>query len=622
MITAFPLCPRRVCFLGLLIGALLPGRGWSQSQRPPVMLQDSLSEEVLVTATRTNSRIENLPTRVEVLGAEEMGEESSIRPVSIASLFGDIAGAQIQPTSPTTGNLDLRLQGLPGQYTQILRDGVPLYGGFAGSFGLLTVPPLDLRQVELIKGSNSTLYGAGAIAGLVNLVSKTPTLGTPQYAVGINQTTLRETDLNGFAARRGQRWVYSAFVGLVNQKEKDVDGDGFADVPRVRSLTLHPRLCFYPNAHSQVALGYTGNLESRRAGDLQVLKNGPDTATRRLFYVDNSSLRNTADLLYTNNELAGGSLTVKGALTDFVRDASTNSMAFTAYQTTYYTEASYLHPAGPRHTLVLGLNANGERLASFNRSATPLRSPYAYHTLGAFVQDDWLLQPRLSLQAGLRLDRHNQYGTFLLPRLALLYKAGPAVTARLNAGLGYRTPVPYINSLDERDYPLVTALQNVRAETSLEINGDVGYQHTFLGFDEPLVLSVNQAFFYTRLGNPLVLGGSGFAGPFGNNYLTWQNAAAPLSTRGLETYVRLRADETELYLGYVYTDARRQYNPANQHLPLAARHKFAAIGLVEFTENFSAGVDASYTGLHYLADGRTTPSYPLVAALLCYHIDP
>ncbi|GAB2711652.1 hypothetical protein GCM10011495_18680 [Hymenobacter frigidus] len=63
-----------------------------------------------------------------------------------------------------------------------------------------------------------------------------------------------------------------------------------------------------------MALGYTGNLESRRAGDLQVLKNGPDAATGRLFYVDNSSLRNTADLLYTNNELAGGSLTVKGAV--------------------------------------------------------------------------------------------------------------------------------------------------------------------------------------------------------------------------------------------------------------------------------------------------------------------
>ncbi len=582
----------------------------------------AIEEEVLVTATRTNSRIEDLPTRVEVLGAEEMEEESSIKPASIASLFGDIAGTQIQPTSPTTGNLDLRLQGLPGQYTQILRDGVPLYGGFAGSFGLLTVPPLDLRQVELIKGSNSTLYGGGAIAGLVNLVSKTPTLGTPQYAASLNQTSLRETDLNGFVARRGARWGYSLYAGLVKQQEKDVDGDGFVDVPRVNNVNLHPRLFFYPNAHSQVALGYTGTLENRRAGDAQELKTGFDPVGGHTFYIDNLSWRNTADLLYTNDELAGGRLTAKGTITDFVRDVNTNSDAFRAYQTTYYTEASYLHPAGPRHTVVVGLNVNGEQLASYHNSATPLRSPYTYHTLGAFVQDDWRVRPRLRLQAGLRLDQHNQYGTFLLPRLALLYKASDAVTARLNGGLGYRAPVPYINSLDERDYPLVRALQGVRAETSLGLNGDVNFQRTFDGFDEPLVLSVNQSFFYTRLGNPLLMNGLGFAGPFGTNFLTWQNAAAPLSTRGLETYVRLRADETELYLGYVFTDARRQYDAANQHLPLAARHKFAAVGLVEFTEAFSAGLEASYIGQQHLSDGSTTPGYPLFAALLRYHVGP
>lgn len=587
-----------------------------------VVSNQEIVEEVLVTATRTNSRIEDLPTRVEVLGAEEMLEESSIKPASIASLFGDIAGTQIQPTSPTTGNLDLRLQGLPGQYTQILRDGVPLYGGFAGSFGLLTVPPVDLRQVELIKGSNSTLYGGGAIAGLVNLVSKTPVLGTPQYALSINQTTLRETDLNGFAASRGARWGYSAFVGLVNQSEKDVDGDGFVDVPRVQSLNLHPRLFFYPNAHSQLALGYTATLESRRAGDIQVLQNGADAAPGHVFFIDNKSQRNTVDLLYTNENLAGGSLTLKAAATNFERAVTTNTVGFTAAQTTFYTEASYLRRLGPNHTVVLGVNVNGEELSSANPKLTPLLSPYHYATLGAFGQDDWRLLPRLSLQAGLRLDHHNQYGGFLLPRLALLFKASDAVTARLAGGLGYRTPVPYINSLDERDYPLVQPLRNVSAETSLGINGDVNYHRTIAGFDKPVILTVNQSFFYTQLQNPLVLSGSGFAGSAGQNLLSWQNAAAPLSTRGLETYVRLRADETELYLGYVFTDARREYELVNQHLPLAARHKFAAVGLVELTKALSTGVEASYIGEQYLADGRTTPSYPLFALLVRYHTGP
>src|SRR6185503_10418801 len=101
----------------------------------------------------------------EVIGLEEVEEESGVKPGHIASLLGDVAGIQAQQTSATTNNTELRIQGLPGEYTQMLRDGIPLFGGFAGSFSVLQIPPLDLKQIEIIKGSSSTLYGGGAIAG-------------------------------------------------------------------------------------------------------------------------------------------------------------------------------------------------------------------------------------------------------------------------------------------------------------------------------------------------------------------------------------------------------------------------------------------------------------------------
>ena len=587
-------------------------------------------DEVVVTATRTNSRIEDQPERIEVLGEEEMQEENGIKPGNIASLLGDIAGTQIQPTSPTTGNADLRIQGLQGQYSQILRDGLPLYGGFAGSFGILSVPPLDLRQIELLKGSNSTLFGGGAIAGLVNLVSKTPTLGTPQFTATLNQTTLNETNLNGFAAQRNQRLGYSLYAGLTRQQDVDVDGDGFVDVPRVRNLTVHPRLFYYPNAHSQLALGYTGTFESRRGGYQSTLRNETETLGGGTYFVNNSSQRHTADAVYTNDSLGTGRLTLKGAVTNFQRNVLTNTVDFTAYQTTYYTEASYLHAAGPGNTLVAGLNLNGELLRNAAGNATPLRSPYTYQTLGLFAQDSWAPSPRFNLQAGLRYDHHNQYGGFVLPRLSALYKLSPELTARLNGGLGYRVPVPYVNALDERDYPQIQPLQGLRAETSQGLNGDLNYQRTFHNFNEPLSLNINQSFFYTRLANPLILPDGGIVGgPGSSNYqpgsgpLTWQNAAAPVVTKGLETYVRLRADGLELYLGYVFTDARRLYDPANPHVELAARHKFSAVAVQEFAhERFGAGIEASYTGQQYLSDGTTTPGYPIVAALLRYRTGP
>jgi outer membrane receptor for ferrienterochelin and colicins len=583
-------------------------------------------DEVVVTATRTNSRIEDQPERVEVLGEEEMQEENGIKPGNIASLLGDIAGTQIQPTSPTTGNADLRIQGLQGQYSQILRDGLPLYGGFAGSFGILSVPPLDLRQIELLKGSNSTLYGGGAIAGLVNLVSKTPTLGTPQYTATINQSTLKETNLNGFAAQRGQRWGYTAFAGLTRQQDVDVDGDTFVDVPRVRNLTVHPRLFYYPNAHSQFAVGYTGTFESRRGGQQQAVRNEVEQLGSASYFVLNTSQRHTVDAVYTNDSVGTGHLTLKGVVTSFGRDVRTNTVAFKAFQTTYYTEASYLHEAGRGNTLVAGVNINGERLRNADGRPTPLLSPYTYNTVGVFAQDNWTPVPRFNLQAGLRYDHHNQYGGFVLPRLSALFKITESVTARLNGGLGYRVPVPYVNSLDERDYPQVQPLQSLRAETSQGLNGDLNYTHRF---GPETVLNLNQSFFYTRLQHPLILPDGGIVGgPGSADYqpgsgpLTWQNASAPVITKGLETYVRLRADETELYLGYVFTYARRLYDPVNPNVELAARHKFSSVLVQEFSEHFGAGIEASYTGRQYLSDGTTTPAYPIAAVLLRYRTGP
>ncbi len=132
-------------------------------------------DEVIVSTSRTNSRIEDLNTKVEVLGQDDMDEESTVVPGSITSILGDLSIITIQRTNPVNGNDAIRMQGLDPRYTQIMRDGLPLYGGFSGSLGVLSIPPLDLKQVEIIKGSASTLYGGGAIGGLINFISKAPT---------------------------------------------------------------------------------------------------------------------------------------------------------------------------------------------------------------------------------------------------------------------------------------------------------------------------------------------------------------------------------------------------------------------------------------------------------------
>ena len=150
-------------------------------------------EAIYVSSTRTNRRIEDLPLKVEVLGLEEMDEESALVPGNVASILGDLAVITIQRTNPLNGNDAIRMQGLDPQYTLIARDGLPLYGGFSGSLGVLSIPPLDLKQVEIIKGSVSTLYGGGAIAGLINIISREPGV-KPQRTLLFNGSTLQEKE--------------------------------------------------------------------------------------------------------------------------------------------------------------------------------------------------------------------------------------------------------------------------------------------------------------------------------------------------------------------------------------------------------------------------------------------
>ena len=136
--------------------------------------EEEEAEEVIIQSTRSSRTIQHIPTRVEFIAGEELDEKANMKPGDIRMVLSESTGITTQQTSATSANASIRIQGLDGRYTQILKDGFPLYAGFSGGLGLLQTPPLDLKQFEVIKGSASTLYGGGAIAGLVNLISKTP----------------------------------------------------------------------------------------------------------------------------------------------------------------------------------------------------------------------------------------------------------------------------------------------------------------------------------------------------------------------------------------------------------------------------------------------------------------
>src|SRR5204862_5151154 len=130
----------------------------------------------------------------------------------------------VQSTSAATGAASVRIQGMNGRYTRVLFDGLPLAGQQVGGLGLLQIPPMDLGQVEVIKGVASASYGAGALGGVINLVARRPR--DPVGELLFNQSTIGATDGVAFIGRSlSDRFSGTLLAGAHYQAKNDVDDD-------------------------------------------------------------------------------------------------------------------------------------------------------------------------------------------------------------------------------------------------------------------------------------------------------------------------------------------------------------------------------------------------------------
>lgn len=563
-----------------------------------------LDEVVVVSSTRGEQRMENAPIKVEVLGSEEMQEENTIKPANIASILGDVSGVQIQQSSQVSGNANVRIQGLDGRYTQLVRDGMPLFDGFSGGFGVMQVPPLDLKQVELIKGSASTLYGGGAIGGLVNLISRKPT-ETPELSITLNQTSLKESNANIYVSKKNKRLGFNFFGGTTQQKAVDVNGDGFSDAPSINNFIAHPRVFIYPDQKTNIALGYTGTVETREGGDLQVLDGRTDADHR--FFETNKTTRHTADIMAERKIKGGGRLDLKGSYSLFDRSVRTDQRYFRGEQSNYYGEASLFLPRG-RFGWVGGINTVGN--AFRRKPSDPIYlTDFSNNTVGAFAQLTVKLPEGTTLETGLRADHHDQQGDFLLPRISVFHRFNEHWGARGGIGLGYKTPNPL--SVQNKDYDIATILPmpaGIRAERSTGYNAEANFKSRI---GEGASVFINHAFFLTRLNDPVT------TNELANGQVAFANAGKNITTKGTDTYVKLGLEPIDLYLGYTFTIAERNYLDSNKFVPLTPKNRFSFVAMYEIEGKWRVGLEGSYTGRqHRQEDYTETPGYFFGALLL------
>ena len=259
----------------LALGATFAAPPASAQNKKEPEAEEAEAGEIIVQATRSGRRLKDESIRVEVLGGEEIEEKLLMSPGSIAMLLSETPGVQTQIISPGLGAANIRIQGLKGRYTQLLSDGLPLFGGQVPPIGIVQIPPIDLAQVELIKGAASALYGPSALGGVINLVSRRPR-DEPEAEVLLNATSRNGQDIAAYAATPlGPNVGVSLTGGYNRQAIQDLDGDGWADIPYFSRLTLRPRL--FVNTDGGTAIMLTGGaLHEQREGGTLAGRTVPD----------------------------------------------------------------------------------------------------------------------------------------------------------------------------------------------------------------------------------------------------------------------------------------------------------------------------------------------------------
>lgn len=562
------------------------------AERLVLMENKNEMAEVTVNTTRTGREIEAEPSRIEAIDEEEIDEKINMRPANVSMVLHESTGIQVQQTSATSNSQSVRIQGLDGRYTQILKDGFPAYGGFSGSLSILEIPPLDLKQVEILKGPAATLFGGDAIAGVVNFISKNPEAEQVTTLV-LNQTSALGTDFSIFNGRKFKRLGYTLLGSANYQHRYDVDDDDFTELPDTRSFAINPKGYFYVNEETTLTMGNSTSYQNRKGGDVFVLDGNGDALHQ--YFEQNNTFRNISTFNLSHDFENGGQFFAKHSLAFFTRELTTPTSTFEGSQFNSFTEISYARAFG-RHAMIFGASAVYDRFREKN-VLVPRNEDRT--TFGAFVQDTVDISKKFSLEAGFRLDKTKSYGTFALPRVSVLYRFTEHLTSRTGFGLGYKTPTMFTEEAETLLFRNVIGLGNsLRAERSKGGTFDLNYTNTY---GEKFTYSINQMFFYTTITDPIILRSSG-------RDFVFSNADSPVISKGFETNARFGYGIAKLFIGYTLTDAKAGYLTGTRILTLMPRHKINSALVLEKHESFKTGVEFYYGSRQTLDDRSLTRS--------------
>jgi iron complex outermembrane receptor protein len=559
-----------------------------QTQKVVIELQAELrhAEEVTVSATRTDRRLEDQPMRVEVLGREEVEEKMLMTPGDIVMMLNEMGGMRVQATSPSLGAASVRVQGMRGRYTRYFSDGLPLFGE-VGGLGLLQIPPMDLGRVEVIKGVASSLYGVGAMGGVVNLVSRRPAEARETEML-FNQSSRGATDVVGWHATPArQGWAMTLLGGGHFQQQADVDDDGWSDLSGYSRAVVRPRV-FWDGGAGRTLFATAGFTAEDREGGGRV----PDGEYREALMTQRMDGGVAGQALLQGKYL----LNYRAALMHQDHDHQFGETLERDSHGTAFGEVTLRAMKG-RHTIVGGVAIEHDRF----RPVDLPQFAYTHTTPGAFIQDDLDVTRWLTVSASGRFDYHSEYGAFFSPRVSGLLRSGGWV-ARLSFGMGFYGPSPLTEETEAAGLSRLVIPAPLEAERGRSATFDISRT------DGPVSWTVT--LFRSHVSDPIHVDRSGG--------LVLTNLTEPVTTAGLELLGTLRREEIAVTGSYAYVRARETVTGLEQDVPLTPRHSAGMVGMWEREDTGRIGVELYFTGSQRLEENPyrdVSPAYVIFGVL-------
>ncbi len=549
-------------------------------------------EEVVVTATKTEKLLRDVPVRTEVITSEEIEAKGA---VNLYEALEGIPGVRVEQQCSYCNFSVVRMQGLESGHVQVLIDGQPIYSGLAGVYGLQQVPTANIERIEIIKGASSALYGSSAIAGVINIITKKPTK-EPMVEITTSLGTDGTNAYTAAASTRGENMDVMLTVQKNTGDEIDDDGDGLTDRVKSDNISTGVRINWYSLLGDEDVLTFTGRTlnESRAGGELATFANPFAAGAENI-----DTTRYETGIGYKRELLSGDEFSLKLAYCNHERDATNDSFLgdymethndevhpvdemrpYSADESLYVLDVNFAHLLGESHKLLMGAQYSKNELdesgkycivdeADPDYGKTYLSSADKHaDEIGLYLQDEIKLSERLELVVGARYDTHSSKDSFagsgditvsgieieydekaLNPRLALMYRPGDETTLRASVGTGFRVPYGFSEDLHLcSGSPRVYKGANLEPEKSVSANLGVDWVR------EKYLLSANV--FRTNLKDKIGFAdASDFAAARGYTY-EWENIGDAY-TQGLELGLDTSLSRSlTLHIDSAYTDAQ------------------------------------------------------------------